>query len=140
MAARGGALYSRARGCLAFYRRPKLAKAVRSQPDSMVATWLGERRRREWLGGKGRCGWPMASGGRREAVLPGLWVHGAWRRGIGRANVGARAGGTDGRRGASVSGSRGSHGGRERGVARWRRTARALECWVPEHFGLTYFD
>jgi hypothetical protein len=140
MAARGGALYTCVRECLAFFRQPKLAKAVCCQPNGMVATWLGVRRRQEWLGGKGQRGWTMASGVRREAVLPGTWVRGVWRQGIGRANVGASAGGTDGRRGASASGPRGSHGGRARGVARQRRAAGALERRVPEHFGLTYFD
>jgi hypothetical protein len=111
---------------------PRCITRQRSGYGSVGSGWAAR--------GKGRRGWPMASGGRREAVLPGPWVRGAWRRGIGRADVGARAGGTDGRRGASASGPRGSHGGRARGVARRRRAARALERRVPEHFGLTYFD
>jgi hypothetical protein len=57
-----------------------------------------------------------------------------------RTDAGARAEGTDGLRSASMSGPRGSHGGCARGVARRRRTARALERRVPEHFGLTFFD
>jgi hypothetical protein len=82
MVARDGVLDSRARGVggAAFYRRPVLAKAVRSQPDGMVAAWLGVRRHREWLGGKGRRGWPMTSGGRREAVCS---AHGRAARGDG---------------------------------------------------------
>jgi hypothetical protein len=68
MAARGGVLDSRAReGGAASYRQPTLAKVVRSQPDGMVAAWLEVRWRREWLGGKGRRDWPMASGGQHEA-------------------------------------------------------------------------
>jgi hypothetical protein len=82
MVARDGVLDSRARvvGGAAFYRRPVLAKAVRSQPDGMVAAWLGVQRHREWLGGKGRRGWPMTSGGRREAVCS---AHGRAARGDG---------------------------------------------------------
>jgi hypothetical protein len=85
---------------------PRCITRQRSGYGSVGSGWAAR--------GKGRRGWPMASGGRREAVLPGPWVRGAWRRGIGRVDVGARAGGTDGRRGASASGPRASHGGRAR--------------------------
>jgi hypothetical protein len=49
----------------------------------MAWAWRGVRRRRDWLGGHARRGWPMASGGRLKAVVPSLWGCGAWRRCIG---------------------------------------------------------
>jgi hypothetical protein len=117
MAARGGALGSRARGFRAFYRCPTLAKVVRSQPKGMVAAWLGVRWRRKWLGGEGRrglangerqptrCGFARPMGVRR--VVMGYWVRRRQCEGWG----------TDSRKGASASGPRGPTAGAR---AAWR--------------------
>jgi hypothetical protein len=105
-----------------FYRRPSLARRFPRQDYDMGAGYgsVGS----GWRQGSVR----LANGERRPArgglarpvgvrrVATGHWARGHWCEGWG----------TDGRRDASASGPRGSHGRRARGVARRRRAA---ELW-----------
>jgi hypothetical protein len=88
MVARGGALGSRAKGFPPFIGGRHLQGGSRGK----TTTWARGTAASGVAGGKGRRGLPMASGGQREAVWLGPWACGAWRRGIGRVDIGARAG------------------------------------------------